>query len=219
MSDRTRRPWTVEEDNLLRNLVQGSANVTWTVVAENFDNRSGKQCRERWINHVNPEIDTREWTQADDELLYKMHKILGNKWATIAKSLPGRSEYSIKNRWNTTIRKKILKGALESTSKLNKITESDYGSVPIRPLLREQLIPPKNSQVQSSIVSTAPQSLMIPQFSVPINIKQNVKLMDQQLMQPMFDAFPPTIKKPAPVESVPKKSDLPPPPCVIRKFK
>ncbi|KAI5407096.1 hypothetical protein KIW84_053378 [Lathyrus oleraceus] len=100
--------WTVEEDGLLIQLVEQNGLRKWSRIAQMLPGRIGKQCRERWHNHLRPDIKD-IWSEEEDRILIKAHGEIGNKWAEIAKKLPGRTENSIKNHWNATKRRQYSK--------------------------------------------------------------------------------------------------------------
>ena len=100
----SKKTWTQEEDELLRALVNESGTKSWIKVGNKFPDRSGKQCRERWYNHLDPAVKKGDWTEDEDRILIEMQASLGNQWAMMTKSLPGRSDNAIKNRFHAISR-------------------------------------------------------------------------------------------------------------------
>jgi hypothetical protein len=105
--DLVKGSWTREEDETIVDYVRHNGTKQWTKLAALLPGRIGKQCRERWRNHLDPVVNRCPWSEEEDRLLIELHEALGNQWVKLAESLPGRSDNAIKNRWNSTLQKNL----------------------------------------------------------------------------------------------------------------
>ncbi|XP_077239966.1 transcription factor MYB1-like [Tasmannia lanceolata] len=100
--------WTAIEDKVLIEYVKLHGEGRWRDLPKKAGlKRCGKSCRLRWLNYLRPDIKRGNISDDEEELIIRLHRLLGNRWSLIAGRLPGRTDNEIKNYWNTTLSKKV----------------------------------------------------------------------------------------------------------------
>lgn len=103
--------WTPHEDEIILRYVyekgKSDEHMMWGNLSETLNGRSGKSCRERWFNHLDPKIKRTEWSQEEQWVLFILRNQSSEKWSLISKKLMGRTDNAVKNYWNSRLKKRI----------------------------------------------------------------------------------------------------------------
>jgi hypothetical protein len=97
--------WTADEDRVIVDCINRGI-TKWSEIASYIPGRIGKQCRERWSNHLAPTLNRSPFSPEEDAILENAVAKLGTRWIEVARRLPGRSENACKNRFNSTMRRR-----------------------------------------------------------------------------------------------------------------
>ena len=90
--------WTKQEDSIVIKL-RALGVTSWVEISRAVTGRNPKQCRERWNNYLDPDLNQGPWTKEEDEILVRGYEKHGSSWSEIAKTLPGRNQTKVRDRW------------------------------------------------------------------------------------------------------------------------
>ncbi|PHU08475.1 Transcription repressor MYB5 [Capsicum chinense] len=170
-------PWSTKEDLLLTNYIKENGEGQW----RNLPNkagllRCGKSCRLRWMNYLRPGIKRGNFSQDEDDLIIRLHSLLGNRWSLISGRLPGRTDNEIKNYWNTHLIKKLkIAGIHPKVHKIFNKKEPKKKPKSDKPRKKQDKKKKNNKKKDQSLVNNnnnndTPQVVFVPK---PIRLMRN----------------------------------------------
>eukprot|EP00658_Telonema_sp_P-2_P083720 TRINITY_DN913_c0_g1_i5.p1 TRINITY_DN913_c0_g1~~TRINITY_DN913_c0_g1_i5.p1 ORF type:complete len:489 (+),score=113.84 TRINITY_DN913_c0_g1_i5:176-1642(+) len=160
--------FTQQEDLLLAQLVERRGPRAWSKIALSFPFKNGKQCRARWYTHLDPAVRKLPFSLEEDGLLLSKHAELGNCWSTIAKGITGRTELSVRNRWNAHLRARVESSGMTEDAyakRLLRAVEFGAGAAQANPPPEEQNTTETTDKQQRSRVGCAQYSCV--SFTTP----------------------------------------------------
>ncbi|KAK8971611.1 hypothetical protein V6N11_073243 [Hibiscus sabdariffa] len=121
-----RGPWCTREDTLLLKYIQAHGEGNWRSLPKKAGLlRCGKSCRLRWVNYLRPDIKRGNITPDEEDLIIRLHSLLGNRWSLIAGRLPGRTDNEIKNYWNTHLSKRLISQGFDPNTHKPLVVQQD----------------------------------------------------------------------------------------------
>lgn len=137
--------FTLSEDNQLRKLVAKYGENKWEEIAAQIPGRNTRQCHDRWVYYLNPNVKKDPWTEEEENLLYKCYHEIGPHWVKISRFFEGRTDTQIKNKWN------VLKRRMEYD---RKFTEKPTSPEKHSHDIEKQKIKDQAIQQQPSVLHT-----------------------------------------------------------------
>ena len=140
-----RSMFTEEEDQKLKELVEKMGTSDWHKISKQMNGRTVRQCRERYRHYLSPDVQNKEWTEEEDNLLREKYAELGPKWVEINGFFKNRTDINIKNRWVVLLRKESRK-IMRTPNKTQEIVDiSSFNDAPYTELVDHTIYPDLDS--------------------------------------------------------------------------
>lgn len=154
--DTNKGAWSKQEDLKLIDYIRKHGEGCWRTLPQAAGLlRCGKSCRLRWINYLRPDLKRGNFAEDEEDLIIKLHALLGNRWSLIAGRLPGRTDNEVKNYWNSHLRRKLMNMGIDPNNhrpnnvNLPRLHHQNSQTVSSTATLSEALKNPTNYQQQA----------------------------------------------------------------------
>nr|QDE11123.1 myb-like protein 5 [Syzygium samarangense] len=180
-----RGPWTPEEDELLAGYINREGEGRWRTLPKRAGLlRCGKSCRLRWMNYLRPSVKRGQIAPDEEDLILRLHRLLGNRWSLIAGRIPGRTDNEIKNYWNTHLSKKLISQGIDPRTHkpLNPETQNSSSNPPAKaPSAKPEPRPPSPnpSPISSGLEETSSGSPAITKVNDQLQSANNMEAVYQ----------------------------------------
>lgn len=165
----SKKIWTENEDSLLRDIISRYGTGNWILISNYLPQRNGKQCRDRWHNHLDPTLRKGDWTDNEDRIIVVLQKACGNQWSNISKFLPGRSQNDVKNRFYASIMTKCRKGGDRHLKYDDNGNPLNISSLIDMSLFHSCFSPPPMNECESNVVSMTDDEMFVPNTSMCVD--------------------------------------------------
>ncbi|XP_057478837.1 transcription factor DUO1-like [Actinidia eriantha] len=160
-------PWTAEEDQVLVNFVNKYGPRDWSSIRSmGLLPRTGKSCRLRWVNKLRPNLKIGcKFSAEEERVVIDLQARFGNKWATIASYLQGRTDNDVKNFWSSRQKRlaRILQSSSQSKPHKNKGKAMVVHEIP-NLQAREFINSPQMTEESSSKYQSCPSCIGAPEM-------------------------------------------------------
>ena len=173
--------FTMTEDKLLTDLVkQFGTNNTWEYIASLIPNRNARQCHDRWLYYLSPDVNKGPWTEEEDDLLRHLIATIGPHWVKVSKQLKGRTDTQVKNRWN------VLQRRLKADEKTQNVYQNYFST---NNTYNQEFN--YNTLIPSIIEQCQMKEKQANTYSVPIEVPQQIQP-EQETVTQVDQQFDPT---------------------------